>query len=184
MPLLDCHLALDSMKTRLAVAADLADVMACEDLAFNSTPSTPLGNSTLGNNVSPRAELALQIDRGEIHVITAGSLFLGYISFSQKHDHLFVAAIAVLPKYHRTGSGSRLLSLAESTASRLGLGKVHLFTDGHSAGNLKFYRRLGYHETGRCQEGEFFRVYLCKAVGGTTQGNAPPTRHRSTLSAA
>jgi ribosomal protein S18 acetylase RimI-like enzyme len=175
----ECRAGRGNMKIRSAEASDLATVVACEDLAFNSSART-----TRNANVSPQGELALQICQGEIHVIAAASRFLGYISFSLKHDHLFVAAIAVLPKYHRAGAGSRLLSHAESTAARLGLSKVHLFTDGKNSGNLNFYERHGYNETGRCEEGEFFRVYLSKVVGAASNGIALSSRNRTNLSAA
>jgi ribosomal protein S18 acetylase RimI-like enzyme len=175
----ECRVDFGNMKIRLAEASDLVNVVECEDLAFNLSPRT-----TPGKNVSPHGELALQIGRGEIHVVTARSRFLGYISFSLKHDHLFVAAIAVLPKYHRAGVGSRLLSFAGSSAHRLGLSKVHLFTDGKNAGNLNFYQQRGYIETGRCEEGEFFRVYLSKAVDPASNGNGLSSNHQSNLSAA
>ena len=157
--LLDGRIDRDSMKIRLAEAADLAAVVTCEYLAFNLDTRVPGAD-----NVSPHGELASQIKKGEIYVIATGSRFLGYISFARKHDHLFVTTIAVLPRYHRTGSGSRLLAHAEKAAVRLGLETVHLFTDGNNAGNLAFYLCHGYTETGRCQEGDFFRVYLSKSV--------------------
>lgn len=158
--MLDSYPVFDGKKIRLAEAMDLADVIDCEDLAFN------LGSRTLlPKNVSPHGELALQIKRGEIHMIAFRARFLGYISFARKYDHLFIAALAVLPNSHRTGVGSRLLAHAEQAASRLGLGTVHLFTDGKNTGNLKFYKRRGYSETGRCKEGEFSRVYFSKTIG-------------------
>jgi ribosomal protein S18 acetylase RimI-like enzyme len=166
-----CNSGLGTTNIRMAEASDLAAVVACEDLAFNLRPRT-----TPDKNVSPHGELAAQIGRGDIHVIGAKSQFLGYISFSRKHDHLFVAAIAVLPKYHRAGVGSRLLLYAGATACRLGLGTVHLFTDGRNAGNVKFYKQRGYVETGRCEEGEFLRVYLSKVI--------LPANNQDTLTAA
>jgi hypothetical protein len=41
---------------------------------------------------------------------------------------------------------------------------VILFTDGDIAQNHIFYRRRGYHETDRCGEGGFSRVYYAKDV--------------------
>ncbi len=168
-----------TMQIRSAIASDLADIVECEDLAFNLRART-----TLAKEVSAHGQLASQIDRGDIHVIAAGPAFLGYISFSLRHDHLFVAAVAVHPKYHRTGVGSRLLSFAGATAFRHGLGKVHLFTDGHNAGNLDFYRQRGYVETGRCEEGDFFRVYLSKAIIGHPGKSLASISSKSKLSAA
>ena len=56
-------------------------------------------------------------------------------------------------------------------AGRLGLRSVRLFTSGEIASNLMFYRRRGYHETGRCREANFSRVFYSKDIA--------PWRHES-----
>ena len=143
----------DTMKVRGAKASDLTAVASCADLAFD-VPRTP----------DNRAELASQIQQGLIQVMGDAARVLGYISFSPNRDHLFVEAIAVLPELHGHGIGSRLLAFAEQVALRLGLRSVRLFTSGEISGNLSFYRRHGYHETGCCREANFSRVFYRKDI--------------------
>jgi len=160
------------MQYRLAEASDIAAVIACEDLSFNLSPRT-----ARGRNVSLEGELATQIRRREIHLIFSAGQLLGYISFSPRSDHVFVAAVAVLPRYQRGGVGGQLLVLAEAAARRLRLHKVRLFTDGKVLGNLLFYQRQGYRESGRCEDGDFSRVFLSKTVdGGRLRASDTPLR--------
>jgi GNAT superfamily N-acetyltransferase len=142
------------MQIRTATISDLAVVTRCADRAFGVYPRRP------GNWV----ELALQIRARSVHVICDAARVLGYISFSANRDHLFVETIAVLPRRHGQGLGSRLLAFAEKEALRLGLRSVRLFTDGKIADNLTFYRHRGYHETDRCDEGRFSRVFYSKDI--------------------
>jgi ribosomal protein S18 acetylase RimI-like enzyme len=141
------------MNIRGATAGDLAAVASCADLAFGA-PRSP----------DNRVELALQIQQGLVQVMSDAARVLGYISFSPNRDHLYVEAIAVLPELQGQGLGSRLLGFAEQAARRLGLRSVRLFTSGEIAGNLIFYRRRGYHETGRCREANFSRVFYSKHI--------------------
>jgi hypothetical protein len=46
---------------------------------------------------------------------------------------------------------------------------VRLFTDGKLADNLNFYERRGYHETSRCDEGDFSRVFYSKDIARRTR---------------
>lgn len=41
---------------------------------------------------------------------------------------------------------------------------ITLFTGEHSEDNLKLYRRLGYHETGRSSAGAYDLVHMAKQV--------------------
>ena len=148
------------MKVRGATAGDLAAVASCADFAFG-VPRSP----------DNRVELALKIQEGLTQVMCDAARVLGYISCSPNRDHLYVEAIAVLPELHGHGIGSRLLAFAEQVALRLGLRSVRLFTSGEIAGNLSFYRRHGYHETGRCREANFSRVFYSKDIA--------PRRHDS-----
>jgi ribosomal protein S18 acetylase RimI-like enzyme len=147
-----------AMRIRLANASDLVEITACQDRAFNlSARSIDIGS------FSQNEELALQVQEGDIRVMSDAGRMLGYISFAPNFNHLFVRAIAVLPKYRHRGVGSRLLAFAEKVALQLDLRSVRLFTDGRIAENLVFYQRRGYHVTDRCDEGEFSRVFYRKA---------------------
>lgn len=153
----------DGKQVRAATMSDLVEVGACADLAIASNHG-----SRKSRGVSPDGELALQIRRGSVHVIGGQAWILGFISFSPNADHLFVDAIAVRPSHQCRGLGSRLLAFAEGEASRQGLRSVRLFTDGKAVDNLNFFHRRGYHETGRCDEGDFSRVYFSKRIGRRT----------------
>jgi len=147
------------MQIRPATVSDLAEVVACADLAFAFIARLE-GN----RHVKPGGNLALQIREGSIYLICDPVRVLGFISFSPNANHLFVDTIAVLPKLHGQGLGSQLLAFAEKEALRLRLRSVRLFTDGNVANNHIFYRRRGYHETGGYHEGSFSRVFYRKDV--------------------
>jgi GNAT superfamily N-acetyltransferase len=154
----------DGKQVRAATMSDLVEVGACADLAIPSNHG-----SRKSRGVNPDGELALQIRRGSIHVIGGQVWILGFISFLPNADHLFVDAIAVRPSHQRQGLGSRLLAFAEGEALRQGLRSVRLFTDGTAVDNLSFFQRRGYRETGRCDEGDFSRVFYSKEIAGRTR---------------
>lgn len=147
------------MRIRPAVASDMTAIVTCEELAFSM--SHKRGNI---RDISQRTVLAAQIDEGQIHVLIEDDRILGYITYSPGSDYMFVDTLAVLPKQHRKGLGTRLLSHAERAASRLGLGSVKLFTDGNISGNVLFYQRRGYLETDRCVDEAFSRIFYSKAI--------------------
>ena len=146
------------MRIRAATIADLAQVIACEDLAF------PRFIPHSRRCLKPRSNLEPQIREGAVHVISIPTRILAYISFSANPDHLFVDAIGVLPELQGRGLGSQLLAFAERVALRLRLRSLKLFTDGSTANN-RFYQCRGYRETDRCDDGSFTRVFYMKHVG-------------------
>jgi ribosomal protein S18 acetylase RimI-like enzyme len=146
------------MRIRSAVLSDLAQVVACEDLAF---PRRDLKLRVRG--LKPNSNLEPKIREGSVHVMGPPGRVLGYISFSANPDHLFVDAIGVLPELQGRGLGSQLLAFAETMTLQLRLPSLRLFTDG-SIANHRFYRRRGYRETDRCEDGSFLRVYYMKNV--------------------
>ena len=147
------------MRIRLAKVSDFAAIAACEALAFDVRAPGAAKSDSDSHGV-----LASQIRAGAIHLIADAARVLGYISCTLNSDHLFINTVAVFPRYHRKGLGSRLLNFAENKASQLGLQHVSLFTDGKINGNLLFYRHRGYSETDRCEERNFCRVYFSKPI--------------------
>ena len=146
------------MRIRAATIADLAQVVACEELAFPRFIPHSRGRLRPSSNLEP------QIREGAVHVISTSARILAYISFSANTDHLFVHVIGVLPDLQGQGLGSQLLAFAERAALRLQLHSLKLFTDGSIANN-QFYRCRGYRETDRCDDGSFSRVFYVKDVG-------------------
>jgi hypothetical protein len=88
------------MRIRAATIADLAQVVACEDLAFPRF--IPHSRGCL----KPRSNLEPQVREGAVHVISIPTRILAYISFSANPDHLFVGAIGVLPGCRDEGWGA------------------------------------------------------------------------------
>lgn len=148
---------------RTATAADLPAIIDCSNLAFAA-----FGDALDGDNGSDDAQLEKtlrsQILEGSIRLICNEAEILGYITFWPTADEMFVDTLAVSPKYHRRGLGSRLLAFADAETSRLGLRAVTLFTKAKMPGNLRFYRRRGYRETGRCDDDGFCRVFYAKKI--------------------
>jgi GNAT superfamily N-acetyltransferase len=147
------------MKIRVATLADLAGIVACADLAFETSPLEPFQP-----HGGPNDDLKSVIQDGSIYVIYNGAMILGYISFWPIADHLFVDSVAVLPDCRGRGLGTLLLAFAEHEAARLGLRSVRPFTKQMMADNFSFYRHRGYCETGRCDDDGFPRVFYSEDV--------------------
>jgi len=73
-----------------------------------------------------------------------------------------VGRLVVAPDQQNQGLGSALLIAAEERLPR-GVTVLRLFTGEHSAGPLRMYPRLGYHETHRSPEGDYELVHFEKA---------------------
>jgi GNAT superfamily N-acetyltransferase len=73
-----------------------------------------------------------------------------------------VGRLVVAPDQQSQGLGSALLIAAEERLPR-GVTLLRLFTGEHSAGPLRMYPRLGYHETHRSPEGDYQLVHFEKA---------------------
>jgi GNAT superfamily N-acetyltransferase len=73
-----------------------------------------------------------------------------------------VGRLVVAPDQQSQGLGSALMIAAEERLPR-GVTLLRLFTGEHSAGPLRMYPRLGYHETHRSPEGDYQLVHFEKA---------------------
>jgi ribosomal protein S18 acetylase RimI-like enzyme len=163
----------NSSTIRAATVADIAAIVTCSDLAFIS-----FACDTDKEDVKPTHYLQSQILEGSIHLICDGACVLGYISLWPIAGQMFIDTLAVLPKHHRQGFGSQLLKFADSETLRLGLKSVSLFTKATIAHNLEFYRRRGYHETGRCDDDGFCRVFYSKNISPVTAATISPSGRR------
>lgn len=64
-------------------------------------------------------------------------------------DFVRVVALVVSPEARGGGVGAALMRAAESWAREIGAHSVHLTTGGYRDDAHRFYRRLGYEETGK-----------------------------------
>lgn len=80
-------------------------------------------------------------------------------------DCWFLETVAVDPACQGQGLGRRICGVVEARARAAGKSVVRLYTNVKMAGNLVFYPKLGYRETGRVTEAGFSRVYFEKDVG-------------------
>jgi ribosomal protein S18 acetylase RimI-like enzyme len=145
------------MKIRPAAPIDHAAIAVCDDLAFR-----PYLDEAPGQACAPGDELGLQIQQGSIHVICDRSDILGFISLAPADDHLFIDAVAVLPKHHGQGLGTKLMAFAESEAQRNGLDSVRFYTMAAMRDSISFYERRGYTETARCDDDGYPRIFFAK----------------------
>ncbi len=75
---------------------------------------------------------------------------------------------AYCPRCRAEGWGASCWLSQRPLTLRLRLPSLRLFTDGSTA-NHRFYRRRGYRETDRCEDGSFLRVYYIKVVAPHAQ---------------
>ena len=107
----------------------------------------------------------------------------GLIVLVPEAGYLLLENVAVLPPAQGRGAGTFLLDFAEARARELGLPEIRLYTNAAMTGNLAYYRRRGYHETGRGEEDGFSRVYFARQVG-RRRGTHSPAGRVKRLSAA
>lgn len=77
-------------------------------------------------------------------------------------DHLLLDNIAVRPEYQGQGFGRVLIEFAEGEADRLGYSRIRLYTHEKMTENIDLYRRIGFVESGRGQQGGYDRVFMVK----------------------
>jgi ribosomal protein S18 acetylase RimI-like enzyme len=144
---------------RRAVASDLEAMAACDDKVFGWRAAGRKLRDT-----GPGSELASQVADGGILALSEDSRIVGFVAFERHFDLLYIATLAVLPSHQGRGLGRRLIAAAEREASRHGLRGVSLFADGRKPSTLGFYVSCGFHETERCVERDFQRVYFAKRL--------------------
>jgi ribosomal protein S18 acetylase RimI-like enzyme len=145
---------------RQAVATDEAVLVRCVEAAF--APYV----ERIGRRPAPMdADFAGQIAAGQIRVATdpLGHV-VGYVTFYPQDDHMYLDALAVMPKAAGRGVGKKLITCCEDKARAKGLAKVKLCTNAQMIENQAIYPHLGYVETGRGVEDGFERVFFEKLL--------------------
>lgn len=99
-----------------------------------------------------------------VWVLARGRAVDGVIELVPEPDHLFVENVAVRPALQGRGYGRQLMTFAEIEAIRLRLPELRLFTNEALIENIRFYRGLGYVETGREPFKGSYLVFMRKVV--------------------
>lgn len=84
-------------------------------------------------------------DPGE--VVGMVGVFVGY-GFTAEAPYARILSLVVDPAHRGGGVGAALMSAAEAWAREQGAGSIHLTTALHREGAHRFYRRVGYEQTG------------------------------------
>ncbi len=77
---------------------------------------------------------------------------------------LLIDNVAVSPPAQGKGHGQELIAFAEQEARQRGCAELQLYTHVLMSENIAFYRRRGFHETGRVTEKGYDRVYMAKRL--------------------
>lgn len=108
------------------------------------------------------ADYDAAVASGDVWLAATNDAILGVLVLRAMADHLLLENIAVDPRAQGTGTGARLLALAEHQAELLGLSQIRLYTNAAMTENLAYYPRHGYAETHRGEQDGFARVYFTK----------------------
>ena len=145
---------------RLATPADLDAICACAEAAYARYIPR------IGRRPAP-------MDAGYAALIAARHAWVacdgdgavqGYTTFWQSGDHLYLDAIAVLPRAAGLGVGRALMTQAEAVARTLGLPEIRLYTNAAMTENLTLYPYLGFNQTDRRIDDGFDRVFFAKRL--------------------
>ncbi len=104
------------------------------------------------------------VQRGQSWVAEIEGKIAGFVVLVQNADHVLLENIAVHPDYQGRGVGRRLFAFVDGRAHSNGTRIIRLYTNAVMVENQELYKRLGYIETDRRQEGPLDRVYYEKRV--------------------
>ena len=102
--------------------------------------------------------------RGDLYVVEAEGVIVGFIVFYPKDGAMHLENVAVSPSAHGSGYGVRLIEFAESAARDQGFKNMELYTNEKMTENISYYLQLGYVEVARRNEDGFNRVYFRKEL--------------------
>ena len=151
------------MEVRKARADDIDTVRAIVDQAYSPYIER------IGRRPAPMDDdYDARIRDGLLDVVEDDGEILGLIVLIDEGDALLVENIAVRPSSRGQGVGRAMLTHADNTATRLGLGELRLYTHSAMTENIALYSRLGWQETHRRTERGFQRVFFSKPAPAET----------------
>ncbi|HSB85018.1 MAG TPA: GNAT family N-acetyltransferase [Ilumatobacteraceae bacterium] len=154
------------MTVRPATAADLGEVVACVNAAYDKYVPR------IGRKPAPMlADYPTLLGNGCVHVAVTEKGIVGIIVMWAEDDHWYIDNIAVRPDVQGEGVGKTLLDAAEAAARRNGCGELRLYTNEAMTDNLDYYPRRGFIETHRSSESGYRRVYYSKVLAQEARGD-------------
>jgi GNAT superfamily N-acetyltransferase len=98
------------------------------------------------------ADLAARQRNGIVLVAQVGDEFVGSLFCERKGDALYLTRMVSAPAWRKAGIGRALLQAAEGDARRLGVSRLTLRVRVTLPGNLAYFKRAGFVETGAGQD--------------------------------
>ena len=111
------------------------------------------------------ADYAVAVAAHLIDLLESDGTLVALIECICEPDHLLIENLAVAPAHQGQGHGLRLMAHAEELAGSLGLNEVRLYTNKLFAGNVAFYKKLGYRVDGESAYLGGFIVHMSKRIG-------------------
>jgi ribosomal protein S18 acetylase RimI-like enzyme len=129
---------------RKATPAEAEVVKAITDAAYHKYIAV------IGRLPQPMtADYSQMAGEHDIWLLSVGEQVVGLIVLMNKPDHILIYNLAIRPEQQHRGWGRRLLAWAETEAARQGYHLIRLYTNALMEGNVAYYQRYGYGETGR-----------------------------------
>lgn len=89
--------------------------------------------------------IAKQVADGvEYHLIKKNSLFVGYVSFYQQEDALFLSKIYVLNQQRGKGVGKASMQLVFDKAVEYGFKTIRLTVNKYNSNTIAAYKKIGF----------------------------------------
>jgi len=110
------------------------------------------------------ADYAVAVRQHVIDLLYDEDVLVAMIEMIPEPDHLLIENLAVLPAQQGHGFGKKLMANAELRARELGYAEIRLYTNKLFAGNVAFYRKLGYRVDGESAYLGGFIVHMSKRI--------------------
>jgi len=110
------------------------------------------------------ADYAVALRQHVIDLLYDEDVLVAMIEMIPEPDHLLIENLAVLPAQQGHGFGKKLMANAELRARELGYAEIRLYTNKLFAGNVAFYRKLGYRVDGESAYLGGFIVHMSKRI--------------------
>ncbi len=134
----------DIVTIRQAESEDAGTISALTDAAYTKYISL------IGRKPQPMtADYSKMVTENSVWLLTLEKQAIGVLVLVYEAETVLIYNVAIKPEYQKRGHGRRLLAWAEQQASQAGYQSIRLYTNERFTDNIRLYKHLGYHETGR-----------------------------------